>query len=110
MEPHILFALLLIGPIEPTPAHGREVTWTAEFSSQQSCEAAGSALGRKFNTTPSMLNDLSLPWTLCALENRPTTSFVIVVLDQDRVLHDLPSERHVRRRLANFVRNSRVWA
>jgi hypothetical protein len=54
MEPHILFALLLIGPVEPTPVHGRKVTWSAEFSSQQSCEAAGSALGRKFNTTPTM--------------------------------------------------------
>jgi hypothetical protein len=52
MEPHILFALLLVGPVEPMPVHGREVTWTAEFSSQQSCEAAGSALGRKFNRTP----------------------------------------------------------
>jgi hypothetical protein len=51
MEPHILFALLLIGPVEPTPVHGR-VTWSAEFTSQQSCEAAGAALGRKFNARP----------------------------------------------------------
>jgi hypothetical protein len=51
MESHILFALLLIGPVEPTPVHGR-VTWSAEFTSQQSCEAAGAALGRKFNATP----------------------------------------------------------
>jgi hypothetical protein len=48
MEPYILFALLVIGV--PTPTD--RVTWTAEFVSQQSCEAAGSALGRKFNSTP----------------------------------------------------------
>ena len=52
MEPYILFALLRIEPVEPKPVRHREVTWTAEFTSQQSCEAAGSALERKFNTTP----------------------------------------------------------
>jgi hypothetical protein len=45
---YILFALLVISL--PTPTN--RVTWTAEFSSQQSCEAAGSALERKFNSTP----------------------------------------------------------
>jgi hypothetical protein len=58
MEPYILFALLVIGPTEAPPGRGREVsrevTWTAEFSSEKSCEVAGSALGQKFNTTPSM--------------------------------------------------------
>jgi hypothetical protein len=39
MEPYILFALLVIGV--PTPTD--RVTWTAEFVSQQSCEAAGSS-------------------------------------------------------------------
>ena len=33
MEPYILFALLLIGPVEPLPQHGREITWSAEFTS-----------------------------------------------------------------------------
>jgi hypothetical protein len=47
---YILFALLVISV--PTPTN--RVTWTAEFSSQQSCEAAGSALERKFNSTPGM--------------------------------------------------------
>jgi hypothetical protein len=51
MEPYILFALMTIqAPSRPD----REVTWTAEFSSEPSCEAAGSALGRKFITTPRM--------------------------------------------------------
>ena len=52
MEPYVLFALLRIEPAERTPVRHREVTWTAEFTSQQSCEAAGSALERKINTTP----------------------------------------------------------
>jgi hypothetical protein len=47
---YILFALLAISV--PTPTN--RVTWTAEFSSQQSCEAAGSALAGKFNSTPGM--------------------------------------------------------
>lgn len=48
MEPYILFALLVI--TVPTPTD--RVTWTAEFVSQQSCEAAGSGLERKFNSAP----------------------------------------------------------
>ena len=51
MEPYILFALMTIqAPSRPD----REVTWTAEFSSEPNCEAAGSALGGKFITTPRM--------------------------------------------------------
>jgi hypothetical protein len=49
MEPYILFALLLIGPVEPLPQHGREVAWSAEFTSLGSCNEAGLALGKKFN-------------------------------------------------------------
>jgi hypothetical protein len=48
MEPYILFALLVIEI--PTPTN--RLTWTAEFVSQQSCEAAGSGLERKFNSRP----------------------------------------------------------
>jgi len=52
MEPYILFALLLIGPVEPLPHHGREVTWSAEFTSLGGCNEAGLALGKKFNNAP----------------------------------------------------------
>ena len=51
-EPYILFALLLIGPVEPLPQHGREVAWSAEFTSLGSCNEAGLALGKKFNSPP----------------------------------------------------------
>jgi hypothetical protein len=37
--------LLLIGPVEPLPQHGREVAWSAEFTSLGSCNEAGLALG-----------------------------------------------------------------
>ena len=52
MEPYILFALLLIGPVEPLPQHGREVARSAEFTSLGSCNEAGLALGKKFNSPP----------------------------------------------------------
>ena len=48
----ILFALLLIGPVEPLPQHGREDAWSAEFTSLRSCNEAGLALGKKFNSPP----------------------------------------------------------
>jgi hypothetical protein len=51
MEPYVLFALLTI-QVPSLPDPDREVTWTAEFVSQKSCEAAGSALERKFNSSP----------------------------------------------------------
>jgi hypothetical protein len=49
---YILFALLVISVPTPMPTPTDRVTWTAEFSSEQSCEAAGSALAGKFNSTP----------------------------------------------------------
>jgi hypothetical protein len=39
MQSYILFALLLI--TESTPVQKREVTWTAEFSSQQTSSRLG---------------------------------------------------------------------
>jgi len=50
MEPYILFALLVVGPV--VPLHGREATWSAEFTSLGSCNEAGTALGKKFNSPP----------------------------------------------------------
>jgi hypothetical protein len=52
MEPHILFVLLLAGPVEPVPLRGREVTWSAEFTSPERCNEAGLALAKKYNTPP----------------------------------------------------------
>jgi hypothetical protein len=52
---YILFAILVISV--PTPTD--RVTWTAEFSSQKSCEAAGSALAGKFNSTPGIGRSLA---------------------------------------------------
>ena len=52
MGAYILFALLIVGPVEPTPRQGREVAWTAEFSSLAKCDAAGLALAKKYNTPP----------------------------------------------------------
>jgi hypothetical protein len=45
MEPYILFVhLSVLTPKKPA----KELTWTAEFTSQQSCEAAAKALEAKY--------------------------------------------------------------
>jgi hypothetical protein len=51
METYVLFALLLVGPVETVPQHGREVTWSAEFTSLDRCNDAGSQLAKKFSTS-----------------------------------------------------------
>ena len=65
MEPYVLFALLLTGPVEPLPQHGREVAWSAEFTSLGSCNEAGLALGTSLTALQGS-DSLSSPWSLCA--------------------------------------------
>jgi hypothetical protein len=48
MEPHILFALVLLVSAQfNTVGHG---TWTAEFTSKENCEAAAIALKQMVGT------------------------------------------------------------
>jgi len=51
MESYLLFALLLVGPVETIPQHGREVTWSAEFTSFDRRNEAGSQLAKKFSAS-----------------------------------------------------------
>jgi hypothetical protein len=61
MEPYILFAMITIHPpaafppaptsVPSPPLPNREVTWTAEFASKESCEAAGLTLKANFSVT-----------------------------------------------------------
>lgn len=51
METYVLFALLLVGPVENVPQHGREVTWSAEFTSLDRCNDAGAQLAKKFDAS-----------------------------------------------------------
>ena len=49
METYVLFVLLQVGPVENIPQHGREVTWSAEFTSVERCNDAGDQLAKKFS-------------------------------------------------------------
>ncbi len=52
MEQYVLLAILILGPVEEEPIHGREATWSAEFNSLDNCNAAGQELGKKLNSEP----------------------------------------------------------
>jgi len=59
MGPNILFVLLTIATSQPENAS--EVTWTAEFSSRETCQAAGKRVTEHFSykDPPHVKTDLS---------------------------------------------------